>query len=47
VPVLLDQPADIVAALTLAAGAFDPQHVELALDVAEYEIMCGPCWLKP
>jgi hypothetical protein len=39
--VLLDQPADAIAALALAARAFDAQHVELALDVAKYEIGAG------
>ena len=39
--VLLDQPADAIAALALAARAFDTQHVELALDVAKDEIGSG------
>jgi hypothetical protein len=34
----LDEPADAVAALAGALGAFDAQHVELALDVTEDEI---------
>jgi hypothetical protein len=40
-PVFLDQPADAVAALTLALRALNTQHVELALDVTEYEIGSG------
>jgi len=39
--VLLDQPADAIAALVLAARAFDAQHVEFALNVAENEIGAG------
>ena len=35
-PVLLDQPADAVAAFALATRAFDSQYVELAFNVAEY-----------
>ena len=40
-PVLLDQLADTVTALALAARALDAQHFELALDIAEYEIGSG------
>src|ERR1700730_3444002 len=37
-PVFFYQPADAVAALALATRAFDAQHVELAFNVAKYEI---------
>jgi ElaB/YqjD/DUF883 family membrane-anchored ribosome-binding protein len=37
-PVLLDQLGGAVAALAVALGALDAEHVELALDVAENEI---------
>jgi hypothetical protein len=36
--VLLDQLVDVVAALAVALGALDEEHVELAFDVAEDEI---------
>jgi hypothetical protein len=39
--VLLDQLANAVAALALASPAFNTKHVELALDIAEYDIGAG------
>jgi hypothetical protein len=36
--VFLDEPADAIAAFAGALGAFDAEHVELALDVTEDEI---------
>jgi hypothetical protein len=39
--VFLDQLGDVIAALAVALGAFDAEHVELALDVAEDEIRSG------
>jgi hypothetical protein len=38
--VFLDEPADAVAALASAFGAFDAEHVEFSFDVTEDEI--GP-----
>jgi hypothetical protein len=38
--VFLDQPLDVIAALAVALGAFDAEHVELAFDVTEDQI-CG------
>jgi hypothetical protein len=32
---------DVIAALAVALGALDAEHVELALDVAEDEIRAG------
>ena len=43
-PVFFDQIADAVTAPALAAPAFDAQHVELAFNVAKYEIGAGLCW---
>jgi hypothetical protein len=34
----LDEPADVVATLASAFGAFDAEHVEFSFDVAEDEI---------
>jgi hypothetical protein len=39
--VLLDQLVDVIAALAVALGAFDAEHVELAFDVTENEISAG------
>jgi len=39
--IYLDQPLDVIAALAGALGAFDVEHVELAVDVAEDEIGSG------
>ena len=36
--VLRDDPVDTVAALASTLGAFDAQHLELALDVAKDEV---------
>ena len=36
--VLRNQPADAVTTLAAASRALDAQHIELALDVTEYEI---------
>jgi hypothetical protein len=36
--VFLDEPADAVAALASAFGAFDAEHVEFSFDVTEDEI---------
>jgi len=42
--VFLYELADAVASLTRALGAFDAQHVELALDVTENEVgYAAPC----
>ena len=41
--VLLDQFVDVIPALAAALGAFDAEHVELALNVAEREEGRGPC----
>jgi hypothetical protein len=35
--VFLDQLVNVIAALAVALGAFDPEHVELALKIAEDE----------
>ena len=40
--VFLDKLVDVIAALAVALGAFDAEHVELAFDVAEDEIGAGP-----
>ena len=40
-PVLLDQPVDVIAALAVAFGALDAEHVELAFDVTEHEVRFG------
>jgi hypothetical protein len=40
-PISLDQLVNVVAALAVAFGAFDAEHVELAFDVAEDEIGAG------
>ena len=36
-----DQLVDVIAALPVALGAFDAEHVELALNVAEDEVTAG------
>jgi hypothetical protein len=40
-PILFDQLADAVTAPALASPAFNTKHVELALDVAEYDVGAG------
>jgi hypothetical protein len=35
-----------LAALAFAARAFDAQHIELALDVTEYEIATGHLYAR-
>jgi hypothetical protein len=40
-PVLLDEPTDAVTAFALATPTFNAQHIELALDVAKYQIASG------
>jgi hypothetical protein len=42
--VFLDQLVDVIAALAVALGALDAEHVELAFDVAEDEM--GPRHLR-
>src|SRR5262245_31279745 len=39
--VLFDELGDAVAALAVALGALDTQHVELALNIAEDEVTAG------
>jgi hypothetical protein len=39
---VLDKPADTVTAFALATSAFPAQDGQLALDVRENEIRCGP-----
>jgi hypothetical protein len=41
---ILDQLVDVIAALAVALGALDAEHVELAFDVAEDEM--GPRHLR-
>jgi hypothetical protein len=45
--VFLDQPVNVIHASAAAFGAFDTEHVKLALDVTEYEIVAGHCAKTP
>jgi hypothetical protein len=45
--VFLDQPVKVIHASAAAFGALDTEHVELALDVTEDEIVAGHCAKTP